>query len=85
MNEIARTVVDYFATRLPISELSEQECMNYQWMGTGVLDSFAVLNAIMEFEETFGITFKNEQMMETSFERIGGLVDAIHHLKEDAA
>lgn len=85
MSEISRTVVEYFAERLPIGDLSDEERLNYQWAGTGTLDSFAVLNVVMAFEETFGITFTNEQMMDTSFERIGGVIDAIRKQKEGSA
>lgn len=79
--EIIKEVIGYFSGKLPIADLSEDEQMNYQWVGDGTLDSLAVLEAITAFEDKFDIRFDNDQMMDLSFERLGGLVSAIEAQK----
>lgn len=80
-DDVQKAVVDYFAARLNIEGLGEAEQMNKQWVGDGTLDSFEILEAILNFEELFSIYFPTEEIMNVDFERLGGLVDTIVALR----
>ena len=75
--EVQSSVLDYFSGPLGFTELDAQAQLAIQWIGDGTLDSFAILEAIIHFEQMFSIHFRNEQLMNVEIETLGGLIDAI--------
>lgn len=77
MSDIRSWVIEWFAknTGLRDGEIEGKTQENY--FEKGWIDSFKFISLVSEIEETFSISFSNDEFQNMSFATIDGLVTAI--------
>ncbi len=63
--------------RGPIPGETKKDIANYQFLDTGHVDSFNIIQFILEIEDSFGITLSTEDTESIEFRSIGGLIRLI--------
>ncbi|MBD1582213.1 acyl carrier protein [Pseudoalteromonas sp. S16_S37] len=65
---------DFFETR---GVILPAEIDGYNFITSGVLDSFEVLSLIMQIELEFSVSFSPEELLDEKNATIGGLISSI--------
>ncbi|MCM1213721.1 MAG: acyl carrier protein [Lachnospiraceae bacterium] len=75
--EARKWIIDWMASNSGVSEeeISKNSAANY--FDKEYIDSFAFIMFISEIEETFDMTFDNEQFEDRAFSTIDGLAECI--------
>lgn len=58
-------------------ELPKENIDQFRFLDTGMIDSFSLVQLIMEIEEEFDIEFSTQDTQSDEFRYIGGLVNII--------
>lgn len=56
---------------------SEQEKLNYRYLDAGHVDSFSLIQFILELEDKFDISLSPEDTQSDKFRSIGGLIQIV--------
>mgnify|MGYP001159539365 FL=1 len=75
--KIYDAVIDLLEKRGPVPEGSEQERREYRYLDAGQLDSFNIIQFILEVEELFNITLTPEDTTSEQFRNVGGLIQIV--------
>lgn len=77
-------VVAFLSTRGEIPGATEEERMTYEYVDRGLLDSFGIVEMVMELESEYGIRFSPADMQSPEFRTVGGLVRVVERLRTGA-
>ena len=72
MPDIKQFILDYIQLEYTLPPDTDTDGMNY--VETGYVDSIGMIRFIAELEDTFGITFTDEELVDPSFKTVGTLV-----------
>ncbi|MDE7352665.1 MAG: acyl carrier protein [Acetatifactor sp.] len=83
--EVKKWIIDWMADNSGVSseEISQNSEANF--FEKEYIDSFAFIMLIAGIEETFGVTFDNEQFEDRAFSTINGLAECIERNRKDKA
>ena len=77
MGDVKNWVIEWFAKNTGLKEEGIQGKAQENYFEKGWIDSFKFISLISEIEETFSISFSNDEFQATSFATIEGLVRTI--------
>ena len=69
-----KVVLKFFNGRGDIPGSTNEEKMACRYLDVGLLDSFGLVDMILEIEEKCGFRFEAEQMQSPEFRTIGGVI-----------
>ena len=73
-------VLNFLSLKGTIPGKNHEEKLKCAYLQAGILDSFGIVEMVMEFESKFGIRFLPQHMQSDEFRVIGGLVGLIEQL-----
>lgn len=73
MNKYEAWLLDWFKNRTPHIELNPDE--NY--FDAGVIDSFGVIELIEELENTYAVSFTQDDFLDRRFSSVSGLTELL--------
>ena len=76
-DEVARKIIAILERSEPLPGDILKEKLAYRYLDEGHIDSFAIMNIIVEFEDVFDITLSSEDTQSDEFRTAGGLVTII--------
>ena len=76
-DEVARKILAILERSEPLPGDTLKEKLAYRYLDEGHIDSFAIMNIIVEFEDVFDITLSSEDTQSDEFRTAGGLVTII--------
>ena len=76
-------VLGWFAGRGTLPACSAESLRQLDYLQTGLIDSFGIVELILSVEEKFGITFAPEDFQDRRFATLGGLRDLIVRRSEE--
>lgn len=82
MENIKEFIVEHIQSQYTIPEGEDIERFNY--VEKGYIDSIGMISFIMKLEDTYGITFTDDELTDPRFQTIGTLVDMIQQKLEAA-
>ena len=71
---IREIVLDFFNGRGDIPGSTDVEKLACMYLDVGLLDSFGLVDMVLEIEEKCGFRFEAEQMQSREFRTIGGVI-----------
>ena len=77
MGDVKSWVIEWFAKNTGLREEEIEGKAQENYFEKGWIDSFKFISLISEIEETFSISFSNDEFQATSFATIEGLVRTI--------
>ena len=72
---IERFVVDYLAERG--ADIDPSDPLGYDFVSSGVIDSFETLAFLLVLEESFEVKIKPEDFLDNDYRIVGKLIEAI--------
>jgi|TARA_B100000315_G_scaffold233079_1_gene245936 acyl carrier protein len=75
--EIYNAVIDLLEKRGQVPEGSERERREYRYLDAGHLDSFSIIQFVLEIEELFKITLTPEDTTSDKFRTVNGLIQIV--------
>ena len=72
--KIRKLILRFFAERGGIPGDSEDTRLACEYLTSGIIDSFGVIELIAEIEEGTGVRFENTDYESPSFKTVGGLI-----------
>ena len=75
--EICSKVIEILENKASLPGEMLEEKLAYRYLDAGHIDSFSILNMIIEIEDTFAITLSAEDIESDSFRTPGGLTEII--------
>lgn len=57
--------------------IDKQSLRNFNFMQSGLLDSFEMLSMVMQLETTYSVTLTPEQMLSDDCATVGGLIKVL--------
>ena len=72
--QIYDTLVFLLEKRGPVPGETEEDIRNYLYLDAGHVDSFNIIQLILEIEDEFGISLLAEDTESVDFRSIGGLI-----------
>lgn len=76
-------VLSFLRARGEIPGATVDEYMACEYLDVGLVDSFGLVELILDCEDKFSIRFGPEEMQSVEFRTIGGLVGLINRLTEE--
>jgi len=73
--EIKAVIVRYIEMKGKLPENTDID--NFDYVGTGYLDSLSVIKFVVKLEEKFNIEIEDEEILRPEFRTIGGLASII--------
>ena len=77
MGDVKSWVIEWFAKNTGLREEEIEGKAQENYFEKGWIDSFKFISLVSEIEETFSISFSNDEFQATSFATIEGLVRTI--------
>ena len=76
-DEVARKILAILERSEPLPRDTLKEKLTYRYLDEGHIDSFAIMNIIVEFEDVFDITLSSEDTQSDEFRTAAGLVTIV--------
>lgn len=76
--DIHATILDFFRQNIVFSE-NWQIADDASFLATGTLDSTGILELIGFLEETYGVTFRDDELIATNFDSLGRISAFMAH------
>ena len=76
-DEVTKTVIATLERDEPLPKETVEEKLAYRYLDEGHIDSFSIMNLIVEFEVAFNITLSSEDTQSDEFRTASGLVTLI--------
>ena len=73
MKETLQQLVELLAQRANLSEIEEVDYHAFRFLDAGIIDSFGLMQFIMEIEEEFDIELTPDNTQSEEFRTLGGL------------
>ena len=83
--EARKWIIDWMADNSGVSSEVISQDSEANFFEKEYIDSFAFIMLISQIEETFGVTFDNEQFEDRAFSTINGLAECIERNRKDKA
>lgn len=81
--EARKWIIDWMADNSGVSSEVISQDSEANFFEKEYIDSFAFIMLISQIEETFGVTFDNEQFEDRAFSTINGLAECIERNRKD--
>ena len=81
--DIQKEVIAFFDSKGNLSEKSESEIINANYLEMGLIDSMELVEMIVLFEDKFKIKFSTEELQSDEFRTIGGLIKTVTRLQNE--
>lgn len=78
--EIQEAILNFLSSKGRIPGESEEERLKCEYLNVGVLDSFGMVEMVLELERRFGIRFSPRHMQSDEFRSIAGLIGLVEQL-----
>ena len=75
--DISNIITSLLEKRGPVSGDSDKEKLDHRFLESGYVDSFNLIQFILELENTFDITLTPEDTQSENFRSIGGLIQIV--------
>ena len=81
--DIQKEVIAFFDSKGNLSEKSESEIINSNYLEIGLIDSMELVEMIVLFEDKFKIKFSTSDLQSDEFITIGGLIKLVNRLDNE--
>lgn len=78
--EIQEAVLNFLNSKGRIPGENEEERLKCEYLNVGVLDSFGMVEMVLELERRFCIRFSPKHMQSDEFRNIAGLIGLVEQL-----
>lgn len=75
--EITAKVIELLERSEPLPGDDLEGKLAYRYLDAGHIDSFAIINLIVEIEDTFGVSLSTEATQSDTFRTVGGIVTLV--------
>ena len=80
MADVQKIVFSFFQSKGTILGETQLEKLSCQYLEEKLIDSMGLVDMIMEFEATLGISFEPKHIQANEFRTVGGLIEIIEKL-----